>query len=53
MRKFNDYPAREYIKKLMEMEENLEQSIKYIVYLTINKVNKKIYVGVHKTINNQ
>lgn len=37
----------------MEMEENLEQSIKYIVYLTINKVNKKIYVGVHKTINNQ
>lgn len=37
----------------MEMEENLKQSIKYIVYLTINKINKKIYVGVHKTINNQ
>lgn len=35
------------------MEENLKQSIKYIVYLTINKVNKKIYVGVHKTINNK
>ena len=35
------------------MEENLKQSIKYIVYLTINKINKKIYVGVHKTINNQ
>lgn len=37
----------------MEMEENLIQSIKYIVYLTINIVNKKIYVGVHKTINNK
>lgn len=32
----------------MEKEENLKQSIKYIVYITINKVNKKIYVGVHK-----
>lgn len=25
--------------------------MKYIVYLTINKVNQKIYIGVHKTIN--
>ena len=32
------------------MEEDLKQSIKYIVYLTINKINKKIYVGVHKVI---
>lgn len=31
------------------MEENLEQSIKYIVYVTVNKINKKIYVGVHGT----
>lgn len=31
----------------MEMENNL----KYIVYLTTNLVNKKIYIGVHKTIN--
>jgi hypothetical protein len=29
------------------MEENLKQSIKYIVYVTVNTVNKKIYVGVH------
>lgn len=24
-------------------------NLKYIVYLTTNKVNKKIYVGVHET----
>ena len=30
----------------MEMENNL----KYIVYLTTNLVNKKIYIGVHKTL---
>lgn len=30
----------------MEMENNL----KYIVYLTTNLINKKIYIGVHKTI---
>ena len=28
------------------MEENLTQK-KYIVYLTINKINRKIYIGVH------
>ena len=27
----------------------METNYKWIVYLTINKVNKKIYVGVHKT----
>lgn len=27
------------------MEENL---VKYIVYVTVNKINKKIYIGVHK-----
>lgn len=33
------------------MEENLKNEInyKFIVYCTINKVNKKIYIGVHKT----
>lgn len=31
------------------MEENLKQSIKYIVYVTVNVVNKKIYIGVHGT----
>lgn len=31
----------------MEMEENLKQSIKYIVYITINKKNKHFYIGVH------
>lgn len=31
------------------MEENLKQSIKYIVYITVNKINKKIYIGVHGT----
>ena len=31
----------------MEMENNL----KAIVYLTVNTVNQKIYVGVHKTEN--
>lgn len=35
---------------IMEMEENLKQSIKYIVYITVNKINKKIYIGVHKVI---
>lgn len=30
-----------------EMEENLKQSIKYIVYVTVNTINKKIYIGVH------
>jgi len=30
----------------MEMETNY----KWIVYLTTNLVNKKIYVGVHKTL---
>ena len=30
------------------MEDNL---MKYIVYITINKINKKFYVGVHKTEN--
>lgn len=32
------------------MEENLKQSIKYIVYVTVNKINKKIYIGVHGTV---
>lgn len=32
----------------MEMENNLNIS-KYIVYITTNTVNNKIYVGVHKT----
>ena len=27
----------------------METNYKWIVYLTTNKVNKKIYVGVHKT----
>lgn len=31
----------------MEMGENLE---KYIVYETVNTVNSKIYIGVHKTL---
>lgn len=31
--------------------ENLETKEKYIVYLTKNKVNNKIYVGIHKTDN--
>lgn len=30
----------------MEMEDNF---MKYIVYLTTNLINKKIYIGVHKT----
>ena len=29
-----------------EMETNLKE---YIVYMTINLVNNKIYIGVHKT----
>ena len=29
----------------------MENNLKYIVYLTTNLVNKKIYIGVHKTIN--
>lgn len=29
------------------MEENLKQSIKYIVYVTVNKKNKHFYIGVH------
>ena len=34
------------------MENNLKNTeYKYIVYLTINKVNNKFYVGVHKTEN--
>lgn len=41
----------EFNKYKFEMEENLKQSIKYIVYLTVCKVNKKIYVGVHTTPN--
>lgn len=28
----------------------MENKIKFIVYLTVNIVNKKIYIGVHKTI---
>lgn len=32
----------------METENNLK---KYIVYLTTNTVNNKIYIGVHETIN--
>ena len=31
-----------------EMETNLKE---YIVYMTINLVNNKIYIGVHKTEN--
>lgn len=27
----------------------MEKNIKYIVYLTVNTANKKIYIGVHKT----
>lgn len=36
----------------MEMETNLEtkDKYKYIVYQTINLVNNKIYIGVHKTV---
>ena len=33
----------------MEMENNLTNAYKYIVYITTNIVNKKIYIGVHKT----
>ena len=29
----------------------MENNLKYIVYLTTNLVNKKIYIGVHKTTN--
>lgn len=29
----------------------MEDNLKYIVYLTINLQNKKIYIGVHKTNN--
>lgn len=34
------------------METNLEtkDKYKYIVYQTINLVNNKIYIGVHKTV---
>ncbi len=31
------------------MENNLTNTYKYIIYLTTNIVNKKIYVGIHKT----
>ena len=27
----------------------MEINIKYIVYLTVNTANKKIYIGVHRT----
>ena len=36
--------------KIMEMGSNLDKQ--FIVYLTLNKVNRKIYVGVHKLENN-
>ena len=29
----------------------MESNIKFIVYCTTNTVNKKIYIGVHKTSN--
>lgn len=41
---FNDQP-RGVHNSIMEMENNF----KYIVYITTNLVNKKIYIGVHKT----
>ena len=28
-------------------------NLKYVVYCTTNKVNKKIYIGVHKTYTNE
>ena len=33
----------------MEMGNNLTTKMYHIVYMTINKVNKKIYIGVHST----
>lgn len=48
--KLNDYSAKRYIIKIMETVNNLK-SMKYIVYLTTNLVNNKIYVGVHGTKN--
>lgn len=33
------------------MENNLTENGKYIIYLTINTINKNIYVGYHYTIN--
>ena len=37
---------RRTLNKIMEMGNNLK---KYIVYLTTNKINNKIYIGVHET----
>lgn len=33
------------------METNLNNNISYIVYKTLNLVNNKIYIGIHKTSN--
>lgn len=45
---FNDYLGREYT--IVEKKPNLiKNKMKYIVYQTLNLVNNKIYIGVHKT----